>query len=167
MIRRPALSLALLLTLLGGTSISSAQSSLPYELRQVSNRYPVQLITGKDCRSCEAGRQLLALRGIPFTEKRVETNADAAALKALTGAQSLPVLQVGRQQLVGLVSQEWHNYLDAAGYPKDSKLPASWRNPAPTPLAPAAAEAAPAAPAVPEVPVAPAPTDPAQPKIRF
>ncbi|MBN8487559.1 MAG: glutaredoxin family protein [Burkholderiales bacterium] len=141
--------------------------SLPYELREPSQRYPVQLITGKDCRSCDTARQLLVQRGIPFAEKRVESAGDIAALRHLTGSASLPVLTVGRQQVVGLVSQEWHGYLDAAGYPKDNRLPKGYTRPAAEPLGPAV-------PAAPEI-VAPAPStqpaepadDPSRPKIRF
>jgi len=153
---------------LGALGLTPAWAqSLPYELREPSNRYPVQLITGKDCRSCDTGRQLLVQRGVPFAEKRVESAGDIAALKHLTGSASLPVLMVGRQQVVGLVSQEWNSYLDAAGYPKDNRLPKGYTRPAPEPLGPAV-------PPAPEI-VAPAPSaqpaqpadDPSRPKIRF
>ena len=160
---RPLASLALATLSLG----SAWAQTLPYELREASNRYPVQLITGKDCRACEPARQLLVQRGVPFTEKKVDTAGDIAALRHLTGATSLPVLIVGRQQVVGLVSQEWNSYLDAAGYPKDNRLPKNWTRPAPEPLGPAV----PAAPAVVSpAPTAPAPEpadDPSRPKIRF
>ena len=157
--------------LLAPTSASAQSGTLSYELRQPASRYPVQLITGKDCRSCEAGRQLLAKRGVPFAEKRVDGTNDLMALKRLTGATSLPVLIVGSQQVIGLVSQEWNSYLDAAGYPKDSKLPASWRNPAAEPLGPPEAAPKPAPEASPTTAApspAPAPADdPSRPKIRF
>jgi glutaredoxin len=153
---------------LGTLGLTSAWAqSLPYELREPSTRYPVQLVTGKDCRSCDTARQLLVQRGVPFAEKRVETAGDIAALRNITGSASLPVLMVGRQQVVGLVSQEWNSYLDAAGYPKDNRLPKGYVRPAPEPLGPAV-------PAAPEV-VVPAPSaqptepadDPSRPKIRF
>ncbi len=47
-------------------------AALPLELRQVAGRYPVILYTtAKDCEGCEAGRQYLRQRGIPFNEKQV------------------------------------------------------------------------------------------------
>lgn len=148
---------------------ASSASLLPLELRQAMGRYPVTLYAGKDCRSCDNGRQLLQQRGVPFTEKRVDTTADIAAFKRLSGSDSLPLLGIGSQQLKGLVSADWQAYLDAAGYPKTSRLPANWRNPAPTPLAAAAAPAAGPADTSPSdatAPVAPA-NDPTAPRIRF
>src|SRR4029078_3312773 len=44
----------------------SGNSSLPFELREVSTRYPVTLYTTADCGPCGAGRAMLAGRGIPF-----------------------------------------------------------------------------------------------------
>jgi glutaredoxin len=151
----------------GGTA---ANASLPYALRQTANRYPVTLYVGKDCRPCDAGRQLLQQRGIPYSERRVETNADGAELQRLSGSATLPTLAIGSQYLRGLASSEWNGFLDAAGYPKTSALPAGWHAPAPSPLAPVKASAPPQEPAV-TAPPAPAvnntPVDPSKPNIRF
>lgn len=133
----------------GGTGV--VLSDLPASLRPVATRYPVTLYASKDCTSCDNGRQLLTQRGIPFAEKRVESDADAAALARLSGARTLPLLTIGNQQLKGLTSSEWHSYLDAAGYPKTSALPGNYRAPAPSPLTTPAAEA-PAAAAEPPPP---------------
>ena len=117
----------------------------------------------------------ITARGVPFTEKTVSSNADIAALQKLTGADSLPALTIGAQQLKGFSDAQWSQYLDAAGYPKQSQLPATWRSPAPTALtsdrpAPSAASAsAPnaAASAPPEPSVSP-PLSPTNPNgIRF
>ncbi|MBQ0961703.1 glutaredoxin family protein [Ideonella sp. 4Y11] len=159
---RPVATLAL-----AALGLASAWAqTLPYELREASSRYPVQLITGKDCRACDPARQLLVQRGVPFAEKRVETPGDIAALRHLTGATSLPVLIVGRQQVVGLVSQEWNSYLDAAGYPKDNRLPKNWTRPAAEPLGPALPPAV-VSPAPASPPPAEPSDDPSRPKIRF
>jgi glutaredoxin len=153
-------------------ALAQNTASLPLELRQVVGRYPVTLYAGKDCGGCDAGRQLLQARGVPFSEKRVETSDDIAAFRRATGANSLPVLSIGNQQLKGLNSADWTSYLDAAGYPASSKLPTGWRNPAPTPMA-AASPSAPAAPAArTDAPArrdepADAPVDPTKPNIRF
>ena len=118
---------------------------LPYQLNQVAQRFPVTLYSGKDCAPCDSGRNLLVNRGIPFTEKTVNTDADVKALQRLTGDTNLPVATVGGQRLSGFSDAEWSQYLDAAGYPKSSQLPSTYRRPAAAPLV--AARPAAAAPA--------------------
>jgi hypothetical protein len=41
---------------------------------------------------------------------------------------------IGAQVVRGMSAESWTSYLDAAGYPKESKLPASYQFPAATPL---------------------------------
>lgn len=108
--------------------------ALPYQLAQTAQRYPVTLYTGKDCAPCNSGRNLLVNRGVPFSEKTVDTNDDLAALQRLSGSTELPVLTIGGQRLKGYADGDWSQYLDAAGYPKTSQLPASYRRPAARPL---------------------------------
>lgn len=147
-----------------GPGISpNANAELPYELRQVVQRYPVMLYTGDECGACSAGRSLLITRGVPFDERTVRSNADIDALQRLSGQNSLPLLSIGSQQLKGFSDAEWSQYLDAAGYPKSAQVPATYRNPPAQPLVaqqPAArpAEAAPAA-AAPAPAPAPAATN--------
>ena len=117
---------------------SAAAQGLPYELRQVALKYPVVLYTSESCAPCVAGRSLLTSRGIPFSEKTVTTAADSQALQRLSGETSLPFLTIGSQQLKGFSDTEWTEFLNAAGYPKSSVLPASYRAPASTPLVTAA-----------------------------
>ena len=117
----------------GGAS-PAPQGELPYELRQIANRFPVTLYTGNDCQPCTSARALLTSRGIPFTERTVSSNEDIAALQRLSGTSSLPFGTIGGQQLAGFSESEWLQYLDAAGYPKQSQLPRNYRQPAPTPL---------------------------------
>ncbi|TNF61754.1 MAG: glutaredoxin family protein [Burkholderiales bacterium] len=120
----------------GASSDASAARSpaLPFALRQASSRYPVVIYTSAQCNPCRTAIAYLEQRGIPFTEKTVETNADIEALQRLSGGNSLPVLTVGRQQMRGFTATEWKQYLDAAGYPEQSALPAGYRRPAATPL---------------------------------
>jgi len=113
---------------------SPGSAQLPFELRQVSSRYPVTLYTSKDCAPCNSGRNLLNARGVPYLEKTVNTSQDADALKRLSGEVSLPFLTIGGQQIKGYADSEWTQFLDAAGYPKQSALPSSYRQPASTPL---------------------------------
>lgn len=125
----------------GGTG--SATASLPFEVRQAADKFPVTLYTTAGCAPCGAGRAYLTSRGIPFSERTIVSAADAEALKRMAGVETLPLLTVGGQQIKGYSDAEWGQFLDAAGYPAKSALPASWRNREPTPLvtvqAPAAA----------------------------
>jgi glutaredoxin len=114
----------------GGT----AGTNLPFELRQVANRYPVTLYTGPNCAPCASGRAMLVARGVPFTEKSVTTNEDIDALKRIAGVPSLPFMSIGGQQLKGYSDAEWSQYLDAAGYPKNSILPSGYTHAAASPL---------------------------------
>ena len=132
----------------GGPSTSAAAEAgyMPPELKQAMGRYPVVFYAGKDCAPCDAGRNYLNGRGIPYTEKTVNTNDDIAALKRLSGASSLPMLSIGSQQIKGYSEVEWAQYLDAAGYPKKSALSTTYRRPAPSPLVEAKAADPAAAP---------------------
>lgn len=110
-----------------GTGGSVANDvALPFDLRQAAQRYPVTLYVAPDCSPCDAGRQFLRQRGIPFSEKLVSTADDSNALQRLTGATGLPSLTVGAQVVRGWQREDWASYLDAAGYPKESRLPASF-----------------------------------------
>ncbi|MFI5446272.1 glutaredoxin family protein [Polaromonas sp. UC242_47] len=127
-------------------SKGGASASLPFELRKVAGQYPVTLYTGDNCGPCTSAKSMLTARGIPFAEKTVKTFEDTQALQRMSGDSSLPFLTIGSQQLKGFSDAEWTQFLDAAGYPKSSVLPASYRQAAATPLvtvnAPAAAPAA-------------------------
>ncbi|MEJ8823117.1 glutaredoxin family protein [Variovorax humicola] len=145
-------------------------SGLPFELRQVVQRYPVTLYTGDDCPPCSAARWMLTTRGVPFSERTVKTNEDVAALQRLSGQNTLPVVAIGTQQLKGYSDIEWSRYLDAAGYPKSNQLSAGYARPPPQPLvavkeAPLPAPRPPATAAVPVPPPAatsgPTPDNPA------
>jgi glutaredoxin len=140
-----------------------AGPALPFELRQIVARFPVTLYTTGNCAACDTGRALLKRRGVPFTEKTVSTAEDNDALMRLEGSGNLPVLRIGGQRLTGFAENDWSGYLDAAGYPATSRLPAGWRDPEPSALAgkapakPAASPAAPVMPASPPAPETPAP----------
>lgn len=117
-----------------GKSASAGGAALPYELRQVANKFPVTLYASTNCAPCDTGRALLSNRGIPFTEKSIVTAEDSQALQRLSGESSLPFLTIGGQQIKGYSDLEWTQFLNAAGYPKVSALPAGYRNSPVTPL---------------------------------
>ncbi len=119
--------------------------NLPLDVRTAASKSPVTLYTSKDCAPCGLGRSLLAARGVPFSEKTVDSVADNLALRKLTGDTTMPVAIIGGVQLKGFSESQWTDYLDAAGYPKTSALPASYRNPVATSAAPQPPASAPAA----------------------
>ncbi len=117
-----------------GAAAVAAGSTLPTELRQATAKFPVTLYTAPDCGPCASGRNLLTTRGIPFNERTVTTAEDLASLQRISGQGSLPFLTIGTQKIPGFSGEEWTQYLDAAGYPKSSQLPAGYRNAPAAPL---------------------------------
>ena len=145
-------------------------AGLPFDLRSATGKYPVTFYTSEGCGPvCNSARSFLAGRGVPFTERTVNTNEDAAAFRRLSGEMRVPFLTLGAQQLRGYSETEWSQYLDAAGYPKTSQLPASYRNPPPAPLvAVQQAQTQPEAPAQPQQPTVQLPSlEPTAPGVRF
>jgi glutaredoxin len=118
----------------GDKPMGSGGAALPFELRQVASKYPVTLYTSSNCAPCNAGRALLNNRGIPFAEKTITSSEDADSLRRISGENSLPFLTIGAQQIKGYSDSEWTPFLDAAGYPQTSTLPANYRNPVAAPL---------------------------------
>lgn len=149
--RPPPSSTAGRITSLGSRGVappgSAQDGSWPIELRQTAARYPVTLYTGQSCPSCDDARKSLLLRGIPFTERQVLIEDDAAALVRVSGGRTLPTLTVGAEPFRGWNPMEWASLLDAAGYPKESRLPRGWQPAPAVPLAPRAAASAASAPA--------------------
>jgi glutaredoxin len=115
---------------------AASTEGLPYELQKVVARYPVTLFTGANCVPCDTARNALKARGIPFVEKTISTPEDIKAYRQSEGTDQLPGARIGAKQLQGFGQGEWNSYLDAAGYPAKSALPASYRWPAPVAMAP-------------------------------
>jgi hypothetical protein len=99
----------------------------------------------------------------------VQSPEDADALERLSGGRDAPTLSVGAQTLRGLAPEVWNSYLDAAGYPRESRLPPNFAYAPATPLvARAAPPAARAAETTGERPSpAATPTPPANSNIKF
>ena len=142
---------------------SALNASLPFELKEVVQRYPVTLYTSASCSPCASARNLLVSRGVPFTERTVNSNEDGEALKRISGDTTLPFGTIGSQQLKGFSDVEWAQYLDAAAYPKTSVLPASYKPPAPRPLVASKAPEPAPAPAPAAAPAQPQPTNSSNP----
>jgi glutaredoxin len=168
----PPTSSGATVTKLGQNLSVVPQVALPLELRQLQQRYPVTLYAMKVCEPCDSARQLLRQRGIPFSEKSIVTAEDGEALQRLTGARDAPTLTIGSQVLRGLSPDTWNAYLDSAGYPRESRLPANYQHAAATPLteppaAPVAVERRAAARLARPPVEQPAPEQPAPSGIRF
>ena len=128
----------------GDGRLASSQPSLPYALAEAVKRNPVVLYTTSACAACDQGRALLQQRGVPFTEKTVNSNDDQQQLKSAGSDARLPLLLVGASRQIGFEAIAWQDALTAASYPAESRLPSGWRQ------APAQA----AAPKAPPPPVA-------------
>ncbi len=153
----------------GRSAQAAGAAELPFELREAMNRYPVTLYTGENCEPCNAARNLLTRRGVPYTERTITTAQDIDALKRMGMEATVPSATIGGQRLKGYSEGEWEDYLNAAGYPTTSRLPSTYRNAPASPLVPvteaasalarpAAAAPAPAPAALP--PPGPTPSNP-------
>ena len=109
-------------------------TNLPFSVREARSKFPVTLYTTGDCTPCDGARRMLVERGVPYTERSVISEADQKALRSLSGQDQLPFATVGKQHLIGWDASEWQRYLDLAGYPSQSAMPAQWKPAAATPL---------------------------------
>lgn len=100
----------------------AADRQLPYATRQAAERFPVTVYTTAKCADeCKAARDLLNGRGIPFSEKTLQTEEDIAELsRRLGSAAGVPSITVGPQSIKGFEPVSWNNLLDLAGYPKSA-----------------------------------------------
>lgn len=94
---------------------------LPYATQTAMRKSPVMLWVVPNCEPCAQGRQLLADRGIPFSERDAQANmATQEAFKKITGGDlNVPLLEVGSARVRGFEEGQWHAALDSAGYPKE------------------------------------------------
>lgn len=134
---------------------STSDPALPFALRQIATRFPVTLYTSVNCDPCGLARQMLARRGIPFTERVADTREDREAWERIVGGLEAPALRVGGQMLRGFSPASWDETLDVAGYPRQSQLPPTYQAPAAVPLVErGAAQPTPTPPSRPERPPA-------------
>ena len=159
--REPSASEGKIIPLGNRAVAQQAEAELPFEVRQAASKYPVTLfVTTTACDPCNSGRQFLKQRGIPFNERLVVTSEDSEALERLSGAREAPTLTIGSQTLRGFAAEVWASYLDAAGYPRESRLPSTYQYRAATPIVErresvtARSDARPSAPATPTAPAA-------------
>jgi len=114
---------------------SAPNPELPYELKAATGKFPVVLYTAADCAPCSAARQHLSTRGVPFSEKSISTTTDFEAFKTRGFSDnSFPALTVGREKTIGFEAGAYDRLLNAAGYPRSSKLPANYKQAAAEPM---------------------------------
>jgi hypothetical protein len=102
-----------------------SEAPLPYALQQAVKNFPVTLFSTECGESCTKARDLLAKRGIPYTDMDATMQPAQEELKKLiNGPPVVPVLKVGRDTLRGFEAGQWNASLDAAGYPKTAVIPA-------------------------------------------
>lgn len=153
---------------LGRASGGGSEVALPIVLREAVSRFPVTLYTTSPCQPCDAARASLRQRGVPFHERTGgSTSTDQEAWLRAVGSLDTPSLTIGSQLLRGYSSDTWNSYLDTAGYPRESRLPANYVPPAATPLVEPPAPREAAAPRTPPRQAEPAPAEPAPGSIRF
>jgi len=137
-----------------GTPVPARAPVLPYELARAVQAAPVVLYTTARCDGCDQGRALLRARGIPFSERTVNTGEDQQQLERANGGKSeLPLLLVGSRRIAGFQAAAWQDALSAAAYPRQKMLPPSYQFAAPVPAAGVATPGASTASAPPTPPV--------------
>ncbi|MBS1140618.1 MAG: hypothetical protein H6R13_2071 [Proteobacteria bacterium] len=98
---------------------AEAGDNQSFATRKAAEAFPVILYTTAECvNECKQARDLLNGRGVPFTEKMLQTQAEIDELKQLIGDAFVPALKVGNQRFRGFEAGAYDNLLDLAGYPK-------------------------------------------------
>jgi len=136
----------------------AAAPQTSFEMQRLQKDYPVTLYTSPNCKEgCEAARDSLNKRGVPFKESQVwnpETNEE---LKKVAGAAEVPTLVVGRSVHRGFEQGAYDSLLDTAGYPKAGILPPGKQGLPPPPEGYATSAEETAKPVQPATPAAAAP----------
>ncbi|ATE60895.1 glutaredoxin family protein [Thauera sinica] len=97
-----------------------ADTAPSYTLRTAAEEFPIDLYVADNCgQYCDTARESLTRRGVPFTEHKVDDEAELAAYRERFGQpEEVPAIAVGRQTMKGYDGARWMRMLDDAGYPK-------------------------------------------------
>lgn len=126
-------------------SSGPSDAGLPYEVANAMRNNPVVIYTMAKCAGCDAARNALQQRGVPYSEKTVSGYEDQNKLLQVSGGTELPFITVGRTQIKGYDQSAISAALSAAGYPENSVLPRSYQFRAAESAAPPAPKAEPKA----------------------
>ena len=137
---------------------------LPYALQQAVTNFPVTLFVSECGDTCTRARELLAKRGVPYTEMdATDPSTQEELRKLIGGAMVVPVLKVGSDTTKGFEEGKWNTSLDAAGYPQTAVIPPRPPTKPPKPEAAAPPAVQPAPPAAQPAPPAAQPAPPSPP----
>ena len=101
------------------TSSMETSDELPYVTQRAQQNFPVSLYVSDSCvDTCNQARDLLKKRGVPYSEKPINTKQELDALIAVSGKGTVPTLAVGKTYLTGFLESSWNLELNVAGYPK-------------------------------------------------
>ncbi|WP_374341833.1 DUF4124 domain-containing protein [Methyloversatilis sp.] len=124
---------------------SVVEQGASYAEREAMKNAPVTVWFGNDCDAlCESAQALLKARGIAYSEQRITSEEQKAALTARFKVKEarVPAIAAGADQLMGYSAEAWTRLLDRAGYPaKGSAKPRPPKPAAAAPEAPAGATA--------------------------
>lgn len=109
-------------------------TQVPYATREAAKNFPVTLYNSDCGETCDAAKNHLTRRGIPFTAKNADDPVVQEEMRKLFGGLQVPILVVGKTPTKGYETSAWDAALDAAGYPASATLPP----PAPPKAEPAA-----------------------------
>jgi len=104
-------------------AVAPQPAGLPYAVQLAAKAFPVTLYTARECTPCDAARNLLNMRGVPFREVLVADEVQQAQLQKVVGAQAVPSVVVGSNVQKGFEETAYHSLLDIAGYPKTGTVP--------------------------------------------
>lgn len=100
------------------------EAAEPFVLQEARKNHPVKLFSAPGCQPCDAARNLLNGRGVPFSEVSVTgEQKQLEELQKTTGASGVPALIVGKAVQSGFEEATYQRMLDEAGYPKTGVLP--------------------------------------------
>lgn len=87
-------------------------------IEAIAKANPITVFTIPDCDACDLVRNSLNTRGIPFTEKMVQDNAEAQTeMQEKTGGLVVPAVVIGDAVLTGYNREALDTNLEQAGYP--------------------------------------------------
>ncbi len=107
-----------------GATPEKPAAQLPFALARATKDFPVTLYTSPNCAEpCQAARDLLNQRGVPFSEVQVWEEESNAELKRVSGNTQVQTLTVGSSVQSGYDPTFYDALLDTAGYPRAGVLP--------------------------------------------
>jgi glutaredoxin len=99
-------------------------AQLLFVLARATKDFPVTLYSSPNCAEpCQAARELLNQRGVPFSEVQVWEEESNAELKRVSGNTQVPTITVGSSVQSGYDPTLYDALLDTAGYPRAGVLP--------------------------------------------